>query len=255
MSQSLIDIEFTPPLVRMIIDRPEVLNAYNEELLIELEEGLGEVFADKKCKTVILTGRGRKSFTVGADIDWLESLDGKKAREISKLGHRICNMIEQSPKVVIAAVNGYALGGGMELALACDIRIASTRARFGQPEVGLGIIPGFNGTQRLPKLIGVSQAKEILFTGKIIDAQKADQIGLVNRLVTPRDLLKESKDLARMVAAQSSKAVGLVKDAINRGLKDNTDAGSEFETEAFGNYFDNKDFLKRIKELKEVIHD
>lgn len=255
MSRSLVDIESTPPLTRIIIDRPDVLNAYNEELLVELEEGLEEVFADKKNKAVILTGRGRKSFTVGADINWLETLNGKKAREISRMGHRICNMIEQSSKVVIAAVNGYALGGGMELALACDLRIASTRARFGQPEVGLGIIPGFDGTQRLPELIGVSQAKEILFTGEIIDAQKASQIGLVNRLVTPRDLLRESKEMARMIAEQSSRAVGLVKDAINRGLKDNTDAGSQFETEAFGNCFDNGDSLKRIRKLKDIIHE
>ncbi len=251
---SYVVIEKEAPLATVYINRPAVLNAYNEDMLIELEEVAEELIEDDNIQAIIITGCGNKAFTVGADIEWLEGLDSKKAKEISRRGQIICNIIEQSSKVFIAAVNGYALGGGMELALACDLRYASTRARFGQPEVRLGMVPGFDGAQRLPRLIGVGLAKELLFTGHIIDAEEANQIGLVNKVVTPRDLLEESKKIAREISDQSSFAVSLIKDIVNYGLKHGPEYGSEYETEAFGNCFENNEHLKRIQKLKENIH-
>jgi enoyl-CoA hydratase len=254
MSQQLLDLEYAPPLATLFLDRPHVLNAYNEKLLCRFEEKLTELMNDEKIEVIILSGKGEKAFTVGADINWLEEIDSTKAEEISRQGQRICNMIERNPRVVISAINGYALGGGLELAMACDIRIASTRARFGQPEVKLGIVPGFDGTQRLPELVGVGRAKEIMFTGTIFDASQAYQIGLVNKVVTPRDLLKESKDLAYQITAQSSQAVSMIKDVINHGSHNKGEASSQYETRAFGNCFEGEEHLKRIKKLKKTIN-
>ncbi len=242
-------------LAEVILNRPEVLNAYNHEMLLELKEALAEVFAQENVSVIILTGRGSRSFTVGADINWLEDLSAEEARQVSRLGQEICNMIEESDKVVIAAVNGYALGGGMEIALACDLRLASSRARFGQPEVKLGLVPCFDGTQRLPQMIGVGRAKEMLFTGNIIDASLAYEIGLVNRLVTPRDLLRSSRELAENIANRSHQAVGLVKQAINNGLREGRFAGSSYETEAFGVCFENVEHVERLEKLKGFIDD
>lgn len=253
MSQSLVDVEYNPPLATLIINRPDVLNAYNGELLGQLEAELSEVIAEDKIKAIILTGKGTRAFSVGADINWLEKLTPEEAGGLSRRGQQICADIEKAPKAVIAAVNGYALGGGMELALACDLRIASTRARFGQPEVSLGIIPGFDGSRRLPQIVGVGLAKEILFTGNILDAQEANQIGLVNRLVTPRDLIRESKELALKITEQSSQAIKMVKKAINFGIRHQEEKGSEFESRAFERCFTDAETRKRIKELKKVI--
>ncbi|MGM0419948.1 MAG: enoyl-CoA hydratase/isomerase family protein [Bacillota bacterium] len=253
MNYKYVSLDRQGPISEITMNRPEVLNAYHIEMLEELKAVLIEVFALEETSVVILTGRGSKAFSVGADINWLESLDEKTARKISWLGKDICNLIEEGNKVVIAAVNGYALGGGMEIALACDLRIASSRARFGQPEVKLGLVPGFDGTQRLPRIIGVGRAKEMLFTGNIVDANTAYEIGLANRLVTPRDLLRSSRKLARDIADQSIKAVGLVKEAINNGMREGRNAGSSYETEAFGACFSLDDHEARIKQLKDVI--
>ncbi len=255
MSYQYISITRDEPLAEVILNRPEVLNAYHHEMLLELKEALQEVSQDDEIAVAILTGRGSRSFTVGADINWLEELSADEARQVSRLGQNICNLIEETNKVVIAAVNGYALGGGMEIALACDLRLASSRARFGQPEVKLGLVPCFDGTQRLPQMIGVGRAKEMLFTGNIIDASLAYEIGLVNRLVTPRDLLRSSRDLAGDIASRSSQAVGLVKEAINNGLREGRFAGSSYETEAFGVCFENIEHVERFKKLKGFIDD
>ncbi|MFW5855645.1 MAG: enoyl-CoA hydratase/isomerase family protein [Bacillota bacterium] len=253
MSEEMVDVDYKYPLAILYIDRPEVLNAYNDKLLDNFEKKLHELMEDDKVEILIVTGKGRKAFTVGADINWLESLDSSKAEDLSRQGQRICNYIENNPKVVIAAINGYALGGGMEMALACDLRLASTRARFGQPEVRLGIVPGFDGTQRLPQLIGVGRAKEIMFTGEIFDASQAYEMGLVNRVVTPRDLLKESESLAKEITEQSSQAVALIKDVINYGVLKGKESGSHYETRAFGSCFDNQEHLERIRKIKEMI--
>ena len=253
MTELLVDIEYTPPLATIYLNRPEVLNAYNQSLLDIFEKKMRELLDDKKIEAVIITGKGRKAFTVGADIDWLEQLDSETAEEISRQGQRICNLIEKTPKVVIAAINGYALGGGLEIALACDLRVASTRARFGQPEVKLGIVPGFDGTQRLPELIGVGRAKEIMFTGEIFDASQAYEIGLVNKVVTPRDLLEASKNLASKISEQSSQAVALIKDVINYNCNSHNEKKSEYETKAFGNCFKDEEHLRRIHKIQDMI--
>lgn len=254
MSQQMLELEYTPPLATLFIDRPHVLNAYNEELLCRFEEKFTELMNDSSIEVIILSGKGEKAFTVGADINWLENISSEKAEEISRQGQRICNIIERNPQVVIAAINGYALGGGLELALACDIRLASTRARFGQPEVKLGIVPGFDGTQRLPHLVGVGRAKEIMFTGNIFDASQAYEIGLVNKVVTPRDLLTESKNLAYQITEQSTQAVAMIKDVINHGFYNNYESSSKYETKAFGTCFESDEHLKRIKKIKKMIH-
>ncbi|MGM0411359.1 MAG: enoyl-CoA hydratase/isomerase family protein [Bacillota bacterium] len=253
MTQLLVETEYTPPIAMIAINRPEVLNAYTKDLLDIFESKFKELLKDEKIDAVIITGKGRKAFTVGADIDWLETLDSEQAKELSKQGQRICDLIENTPKVVIAAINGYALGGGLELALACDLRVASTRARFGQPEVKLGIVPGFDGTQRLPELIGVGRAKEIMFTGDIFDASQAYEIGLVNKVATPRDLIAESKNLAYQIAEQSSHAVALIKDVINYGCNKNRCENSDYETKAFSACFKDEEHLKRIHKIQEMI--
>jgi len=250
---SCVDIEFEPPLAFLTLSRSHVLNAYNEELLNDLENGLKTIFSDNNIGAYLITGKGTKSFSVGADIDWLKTLNSEDARRISRKGHKICDMIESNTKVAIAAINGYALGGGLEIALACDMRIASTRARLGQPEVTLGITPGFAATQRLPKIIGLAWAKEMLYTGNIIDAEEAFEKGLVNKVVTPRDLIKESEKLGKRITRQSSRAIGLIKDSINQGLHEGVNQGSQFETDAFGSCFEKDDYRNRLEKLREVI--
>ena len=250
MSQGLVEVEDSSPIATVFMNRPQVLNAYNEELLDELIEKFYNLFERDDIEVIILTGRGTRAFTVGADINWLETLNSREAKKISNKGQEFCKALEKSSQVIIAAINGYALGGGTEIALACDLRIASTRARFGQPEVSLGIIPGFDGTQRLPRIIGMGRAKELLFTGNIIDAEKASEIGLVNKLVTPRDLLTESKELAEEITKQSSQAIKLVKRVINEGIDEK---GSNLETEAFGDCFEDEEHHQRMKNFQEII--
>jgi len=253
MSKKRVEVDLSPPLATIYLNRPEVLNAYDEELLDQFKLRAEEVFNNDEVNAVIITGRGDKAFSVGADIELLEELDVETAKVIANKGKAICDMIEETEKVVLSAVNGYALGGGMELTLACDLRIASTRARFGQPEVSLGLIPGFSGTQRLPRILGIGRAKELLFTGNIIDAEEAYEIGLVNKLVTPRDLLKVSKNLARRITDQSSRAVGMIKQSINVGYTDGWDEGKRYETESFQKCFESEDHTERIKRMKEKI--
>ncbi|MFW5980431.1 MAG: enoyl-CoA hydratase/isomerase family protein [Halanaerobiaceae bacterium] len=250
MSRNLVEVEYSSPTATIYMNRPHVLNAYNEEVLDDLKQTFNQIFKREDIKSLIITGRGNKAFTVGADLNWLETLDAEQAKKISKKGQELCRYIESSSRVIIAAINGYALGGGMEIALACDLRIASTRARFGQPEVSLGIIPGFDGTQRLPGIVGMGRAKELLFTGNIIDAEQASEIGLVNKLVTPRDLIKESQELAQEITEQSSQAITLLKKVIKNSLDTRT---SEVETEAFGTCFETKEHLERMKNFREVI--
>jgi len=256
MSYKYVSLDHEGPIAEIFLNRPEVLNAYHLDMLNELKAALKEVFSEDQSKVLMISGRGSKAFSVGADINWLEDLSQKEAKAASWLGKEICNIIEEGDKVVIAAVNGYALGGGMEIALSCDLRLASSRARFGQPEVRLGLVPGFDATQRLPRMIGMGRAKEMLFTGNIVDANTAYEIGLVNRLVTPRDLLRASRKLANNIAEQSIQAVGLVKQAINNGVWEGRSAGSSYETEAFGACFDLEEHSKRIERLRDVIdHD
>ena len=179
----------------LTLNHPETLNALSSAVLEELGNVFDELEADKEIYVVILTGAGR-SFVAGADIAEMSRLDAEAGRAFGRLGAAVFRKIELSEKIVIAAVNGYALGGGCELAMACDIRIASVKAKFAQPEVGLGIIPGFSGTQRLPRLVGVGKAKELIYTGTPIDGTEAFRIGLVNKVTEPDQLMLEAKAMA-----------------------------------------------------------
>ncbi len=223
-------------LAIVTIDRPEALNALNNALLTELKEMFTELRDDETVHAVILTGAG-KAFVAGADIAAMNAMTPIEGRQMMVLGHSVMDLIEEMEKPVIAAVNGFALGGGCELSMACDIRIASEKAKFGQPETGLGIIPGFGGTQRLPRLVGRSMAKYLLFTSDVIGAQRAEQIGLVEMVVPAESLMEEAEKVARKIMANGPIAVGLVKKAVNKGydlpIKEATQLEIELETVAF----------------------
>lgn len=215
------------------LNHPQTLNALNSAVLNELGAVFDELEADKEIYVVILTGAGR-SFVAGADISEMSCLDTEAGRAFGRLGAAVFRKIELSEKIVIAAVNGYALGGGCELAMACDIRIASVKAKFAQPEVGLGIIPGFSGTQRLPRLVGLGKAKELIYTGLPIDGAEAFRIGLVNKVTEPDQLMQEAKALALAIASRSPLALKYAKEAINRGIETDIDTGIAIENSYFG---------------------
>lgn len=224
----------------LTISRPRALNALNSETLKELDLAIDEIAEDNDIYVVILTGEG-KSFVAGADITEMKDLDVVGGRRFGNLGNRVFRKLETLEKPIIAAVNGFALGGGCELSMACDIRIASSKAKFGQPEVGLGIIPGFGGTQRLSRLVGLGMAKELIYTGKIIGAQEALSIGLVNNVFEPENLLEEAKILANTIAAQAPIAVSFCKAAINKGIQIDIDTALSYESEVFGQCFATED--------------
>lgn len=241
-------------LAVITINRARELNALNSETLSELNEVLDMVYKTEDIYAVIITGTGEKAFAAGADISEMKNMNVLEARKFSMLGSSIFRKIEHLDRPVIAALNGFTLGGGCELALACDIRIASSRAKFGQPEVGLGITPGFGGTQRLSRLVGMGIAKELIFTGKIIDVNEALRIGLVNKIVEPEKLLAEAKALAKAISANAPIAVRLSKTAINRGAQTDIDTAIMYETEIFGecfSTFDQKEGMSAFLERRE----
>ena len=225
--------EVDGPLAIVTVNRPKALNALNQETLAEMLRCFQEIGADEKIRVVIVTGAGEKAFVAGADISFMENLDALTARRFALLGQNVLNTIENLPQPVIAAVNGFALGGGCELALACDIRLASENAKFGQPEVNLGVLPGFGGTQRLPRLVGKGLANELLFTGNIIDAAEACRIGLVNRIVTREQLLPACKEMAATIASRGTVAVRLCKEAVNSGMEMDQARACQFEVDQF----------------------
>ncbi|NIM45480.1 MAG: hypothetical protein GTN80_07535 [Nitrososphaeria archaeon] len=201
------------------LDNPPV-NVLNLEVLREIEDIMSEMEEDEEAKAVVITGAGTYAFCAGADIKMIQKLDPSKAEGIVRFGHRVFNKVENLSKPVIAAINGLSLGGGNELCMACDIRISSDRARFSQPEVGLGLIPAWGGTQRMARLIGKAKAKELIFTGEMITAQEALRIGLVNKVVPDGEELRASMDIARRITTRSAPlAVMAAKKAINEGLQ------------------------------------
>jgi enoyl-CoA hydratase len=216
------------------LNRPKALNALNQATLEELDKLADEIAKDASIKVVILTGSGEKAFVAGADITEMQSKSAIEGRNFGKLGQAVFNKIENLPQPVIAAVNGFALGGGCELAMACDIRIASEKAKFGQPEVTLGITPGFAGTQRLARLVGKGRSKELLFTGDVIDANEAYRIGLVNKVVAADQLMAAAKALAEKIMSRAPVAVQLCKAAVNEGLDTDLETGVAYEAEVFG---------------------
>jgi len=222
------------------IDRPEALNALNRVVLEELKQVLDGIQpADVRC--VIVTGAGEKAFVAGADVAEMARMTQAEAREFSGLGNAVFRKLETLPMPVIAAVNGFALGGGCELALACDIRLASEKAVFGQPEVGLGITAGFGGTQRLARTVGVGAAKEMLYSTRRVDAVHAERIGLVNAVVPVADLLPTAYALADQIVRQAPAAVRATKQAINRGFQTDLDSGLALEATLFASCFETAD--------------
>lgn len=223
------------------INRPKALNALNSETLVELDFVFDEIAKDEEVYAVILKGSGEKAFVAGADITEMKDLNTVEGRNFGILGNKVFRKVETLEKPVIAAINGFTLGGGCELSMACDIRIATTKAKFGQPEVGLGITPGFGGTQRLPRLVGMGMAKQLIYTGDIIKADEALRIGLVNKVVEPEALLDEAKALANKIAQNAPVAVKLCKTAINRGMQCDIDTALMYESEVFGACFSTED--------------
>ncbi|WP_027308772.1 short-chain-enoyl-CoA hydratase [Caloramator sp. ALD01] len=223
------------------ISRPKFLNALNSNTLLELDSIIEDVKRDKDIYVLVITGEGNKAFVAGADIKEMSNMSVFEAREFSILGNSVFRKIEKLEIPTIAAVNGYALGGGCELSLCCDIRIASENAKFGQPEVTLGITPGFGGTQRLARIIGTSRAKELIYTGRIIDAKEAEKIGLVNKVVPQEILMDEVMDLANSISKNAPVAVRMCKVAINRGIDVDIETGIQYEAEIFSHCFSTED--------------
>ncbi|GIV58008.1 MAG: enoyl-CoA hydratase [Bacteroidetes bacterium] len=227
------------------INRPDKLNALNETVIDELDRCFAAVEADTAVRGVVLTGAGPKSFVAGADISRFPELDAVQGRRFALRGQAVFNRIEALPKPVVAAVNGFALGGGCELAMACHLRVAAEHARFGQPEVNLGLIPGYGGTQRLPRLVGRGRATELILTGEAIDARRAYEIGLVNRVVPAAELLTTAKDLVRTIAAKAPVAVALALEAVRASDLD-LPQGLAFEATLFGQACATEDFQEGV---------
>lgn len=222
------------------INRPKALNALNSQVLEELEQAIEKIEKDREIHILILTGEGR-AFVAGADIGEMKDMTVFQARAFAEQGLRVFRKIELMEKPVIAAVNGFALGGGCELSMCCDIRLASEDAKFGQPEVGLGITPGFAGTQRLARLVGVGRAKELIFTADMIDAKEAYRIGLVNKVVEEDRLMEEALAMAQRIAEKGQLAVRFAKTAINRGIETDLETGMAIEKDLFGLCFTTED--------------
>lgn len=234
MAYENILLEKEDRLAILYINRPKALNALNAATLIELKDAVAAIGADAEIDVLIITGAGDKSFVAGADIAYMAPLNAADSRAFSMLGNQVFRSIELLEKPVIAAVNGFALGGGCELAMACDFRIASFRAKFGQPEVGLGITPGFGGTQRLPRLIGTGMAKQLLYTADVIDANEALRIGLVNQVVPAEELMQTVKAIAKRIIAKGQIAVRYCKAAADSGMQTDIDRAIAFEADIFG---------------------
>jgi enoyl-CoA hydratase len=250
MSYEYIVVEKAERIGYVKVNRPDVYNAVNLDAIVELESIMHSLAEDDEVMVIIITGEG-KAFVSGSDISKLVEMNSIKAREYSQIGQRVLSFIENMEKPVIAAVNGFALGSGCELAMACDIRIASEKAKFGQPEVKLGLIPGHAGTQRLARLVGTAKAKELIFTGEMIDAQEAFRIGLVNRIVSAEGLLDEAKNIANKIMEVGPTAVRFAKTVINRGVDANLTTANSYETEAFSILFSTEEAKEGMKAFLE----
>ena len=225
----------------LTIDRPDALNALDVPTLTALGDRLRELAADERTRVVVLTGAGEKAFAAGADIKYMSGLGPKEAKEWGALGHEVGRLLETMPKPTIAAVNGFALGGGCELALACDIRYAASSAKLGQPEINLGIIPGWGGTQRLARIAGIGLAKELIFTGRIVAADEALSRGLVQAVFDPGELREKTLELGRLLASKSPLALAAAKEAINRAFQGEHAENLGREAEVFGDLFSSED--------------
>ena len=227
-------LERAPAIAILTINRPKVLNALNMATLRELRTALTALQQDPAVRCVVITGAGDKSFVAGADINEFAGLSPAGGREQARLGQEVFALIERLGKPVVAAINGYALGGGCELAMACTLRIAADTARLGQPEINLGLIPGYAGTQRLSRLIGTGRALELLLTGDQVSAAEAHRLGLVNRVVAAADLMSEARALAATLAGKAPLAVEFILDAVHRGVQLPLRDGEALEATLFG---------------------
>ncbi len=233
------------------INRPEVLNALNVATLEEVRTAVKLLGSDNEVRGIILTGSGNKAFVAGADIDYLATLGPREAHAFSVTGGRTLRAIETVEKPVIAAVNGFALGGGCELALSCDVIIASTRAKFGQPEVNLGVIPGFGGTQRLSRLVGKNLARYMCFTGEIFDAQWAHRVQIAAEIVEPEELMPRCTKIVETIAKKGPLAVAEVKRVIQMGYNINLETALELESMAFSGLFATQDLKEGMSAFQE----
>ncbi len=246
-----VKLEKQENIATILINRPEAMNALNSETLSDLKSAILAVKCDENVKVVIVTGSGDKAFVAGADIKEMENMSPMEARNFLLFGQYVFNELENLEKPTIAAVNGFALGGGCELALACDMILASENAKLGLPEVSLGLHPGFGGTQRLPRLIGKAKAKELIFTGDIIDAHEALKIGLVNRVLPNDLLLEEAKSLAKKIMSRGGIAIKLAKAAINVGTETSLEKGLAYEAETASITFSTQDKKEGVKAFLE----
>ncbi len=220
------------------INRPDALNALNKDVLVELKDAVQDVTRDAGMRLLILTGSGEKAFVAGADIKQMQNLGTKEAEEFGRLGHDTMNAISRADLISIAAINGFALGGGLELALACDIRLASSKAKLGLPEVGLGLIPGFGGTQRLPRIVGRGLALEIILSAGMIDAERAERIGLVNHVYEPGELLPKSIEFAeKLLGTNGPNAQKMARWLVHSGMDQPLAAALEREINSFADLF------------------
>lgn len=251
MSESKLLLEKDGHIATITFNNPKALNALTVAAFEELEAILEKLEGDKGVRVLILTGAGEKAFVAGGDIGHLATLDAEGARDFALLTQRVISRVENFPKPVIAAVNGYCLGGGNELAMGCDIRIAAESARFGQPEVKLGIIPGFAGTQRLVRLVGKGAAKEMIFSGEMIDAREALRIGLVNRVVAQAELLAEANALAKKMCDKSASAIKLSKEAVDNGAEMDFERAARYEADLFALSFTTADCKEGISAFME----
>jgi enoyl-CoA hydratase len=222
------------PVLVVTINRERALNAINKETIAELQQAFSYYWSDDELRAVIITGSGPKAFVAGADIPELADLDVRSGNELSANGLYLMKTIQNFPRPVIAAINGFALGGGCELAMACDIRLASDKAKLGQPEVNLGIIPGYGGTQRLPRLVGRGKALQLILTGEIISAQEAHRIGLIDEVYPADELIDKALEMANLIASKGPVAVQLAKECVHRGMDVNLTAGCDLEKANFG---------------------
>jgi enoyl-CoA hydratase len=235
----------------LTVNRPDALNAFDVDTLTALRDHLRELAEDSEARVVVVTGAGERAFAAGADIKYMSGLDVDGAKEWGNLGHEVGHLLETMPKPTIAAINGFALGGGCEVALACDFRYASSNAKLGQPEVNLGIIPGWGGTQRLARAVGIGLAKELILTGRVIDAHEALRIELVNAVYEPGELMEKTLDVAQGLASKAPLALAAAKEAVNRAL--GGDHGDNLEREAnyFGELFSSEDAKEGLTSFAE----
>lgn len=238
---AFVNMEVNENIALVTINRPEALNALNVDVMDDLLKTFEEIEKDRDIYVVVLTGAGEKSFVAGADIVYMKDLTALEGKAWGLLGNKVFRTIENCTKPVIAAVNGFALGGGNELAMSCDIRLASENAVFGQPEVGLGVTPGFGGTQRLPRIVGLSKAKELTYTGKNIKANEAKEIGLVSEVYPKGEVVAAAMEMAKQITVNSQVAVQQSKRAINAGMQTDMDTAIFLEGEIFGLCFATED--------------